>query len=197
MRSFIQAALFLLLDLASTLVFAGVVFLTGNTVLAVGVGIAIGVLQIATQIARGRTVEAMEWLSIALVVTAGAATLLTDDPRFLLFKPSVIYAVVGAVMLKRGWLLRYLPEPARRVAPDVATAVGYGWAGLMFLSAVVNAVVAIAWGVSTWALVMPAFGIVSKALVFVAGFAAIRLTTMKRVRAMTPADRQAMMAGAR
>lgn len=197
MRSFFQAALFLVLDLASTLVFAAVLFLTGDTVLAVGVGVAIGVLRIAVQVARGKPVQALEWLSLALVVTAGAATLLTDDPRFVLFKPSVIYAVVGAVMLKRGWMLRYLPPLARGAAPDVATAVGYAWAGLMFVSAAVNAVVAIAWGVSTWALVMPAFGIASKVLVFVAGFLAIRLATVRRVRAMAPADREALLAGAR
>ena len=35
----------------------------------------------------------MEWLSLFLVIAAGTATLLTNDPRFVLFKPSVIYAM--------------------------------------------------------------------------------------------------------
>lgn len=195
MRTFVQAALLLGLDLASTLVFAVVIVLSGNTVLAVGFGMACGVLQIAVQIVRRKPIHAVEWLSIVLVVTAGGATLLTDDPRFLLFKPSVVYVVVGAALLKPGWMLRYLPPVPRTIAPDIATVVGFVWAGLMFGSAAVNAFVAIAWGLSTWALVMPAFGIISKVVVFVAGFAAIRLATIRRVRAMQAADRAILLAG--
>ena len=43
----------------------------------------------------------------------------------MLFKPSVIYAIVGVVMLKPGWLNRYLPDIVKTVTPDVATAVGF------------------------------------------------------------------------
>jgi len=46
-------------------------------------------------------------------------------------------------MLKPGWMNRYLPAIAQTVVPDVAVAVGYLWAGLMFASAVVNAYVAL------------------------------------------------------
>jgi intracellular septation protein A len=52
----------------------------------------------------------MELLSLFLVIAAGTATLLTNDPRFVLFKPSVIYVIVGVVMLKPGWMNRYLPD---------------------------------------------------------------------------------------
>ena len=196
MRHFLQAAAYVLLDLAATLVFAIVFFATGNTVLAVGIGMALGLFQIATKLVRRKPVQPLEWLGLVIVVSAGTATLLTDDPRFLLFKPSIIYAAIGVVMLKPGWLLRYLPPLAQRVSPDVATAVGFAWAGLMFVSAAVNAGVAIALDVRTWALVMPAFGIASKVLVFVAGFAALKLVTHRRIRAMAPADREAVLAQA-
>jgi intracellular septation protein A len=46
----------------------------------------------------------MEWLSLFLVLASGTATLLTDNPRFVQFKPSAIYVIVGVVMLKPGWM---------------------------------------------------------------------------------------------
>lgn len=193
MRSFFNAARLLLGDLASSLLFVVLLSLTHNATLSTCLAIALGLLQIGIQFIRGKPIEAMEWLSLFLVVAAGAATLLTDDPRFVLFKPSVIYATIGVVMLKPGWMKRYLPAIARSVAPDVATYVGFAWAGLMFLSAALNAFVAIAFDLSTWAVIMPAFGIGSKMVLMLAGFAAIRLTVRRRVRAMPEAERDALL----
>lgn len=194
MKHFLTAARLLALDLASTLVFLVLFLLTHNTALSVGLGIAFGVAQIGIQVVRGKTIDTMEWLSLFLVVAAGTATLLTHDPRFVLFKPSVIYAIIGVVMLKPGWLNRYLPEIARTVVPDVAIIVGYVWAGLMFVSAAVNAFVALTCEVTTWAVVMPVFGIVSKVVVFLGGFAALRLMARRRIRAMPDAQREAVLA---
>ncbi|MCC8984809.1 inner membrane-spanning protein YciB [Bradyrhizobium acaciae] len=194
MKSFLTAARLLALDLASTLVFLVLFLLTHNTALSVGLGIAFGVVQIGIQIARGKRIDTMEWLSLFLVITAGTATLLTNDPRFVLFKPSVIYAIVGVVMLKPGWLNRYLPEIAQTVVPDVAVKVGYAWAALMFTSAAANAFVALTCEITTWALVMPTFGIVSKIVLFLGGFAAMRLTARRRIRAMPEARREAVLA---
>jgi hypothetical protein len=111
----------------------------------------------------------------------------------MLFKPSVIYVIVGTVMLKPGWMNRYLPPIARATASDVAVIVGFVWAALMFVSAAVNAFVAIAWSVQTWAMVMPIFGIVSKLAVFACGFLAIRLTVVRRIGAMPANQREALL----
>lgn len=194
MRYFLQAAKLLFLDLASTIFFLVLYLLTHNTLLAVSLGIAVGLVQIGTQFVRRRPIHTMEWLSLFLIIAASIATLLTNDPRFVLFKPSVIYAIVGVVMLTRGWLNRYLPDIARAVVPDVATAVGFLWAGLMFASAAVNAFVALTSDVATWAVVMPIFGIASKLAVFLIGFAAIRLIAGRRIRAMPALERDALLA---
>ena len=196
MRDFLRAARLLLLDLASTIFFLVLFLLTHNIVLSVGLGIALGVAQIATQFARRKPIETMEWLSLFLVVASGTATLLTNDPRFVLFKPSVIYLIVGVVMLKPGWMNRYLPAIARTVVPDIATIVGFAWAGLMFLSAAVNAFVALTFSLATWALVMPTFGIVSKLALFLIGFAAMRFIGRRRVNAMPASERDALLAAA-
>ncbi len=193
MRDFFNAAKLLLLDMASTFFFLVLFLLTHNTILSVGLGMALGLAQIGTQFLRRKPIDTMEWLSLFLVITAGTATLLTDEPRFVLLKPSVIYAIVGVVMLKPGWMNRYLPDIARAVVPDVAVVVGFVWAGLMFVSAAVNAFVALTFSLATWALVMPIFGIGSKVTVFLIGFAAMRFIGRRRVRAMPALERDALL----
>jgi intracellular septation protein A len=193
MRDFLQAAKLLLRDLASTIFFLVLYLLTHNTVLSVGLGIALGLAQVGTQLVRGRAIGTMEWLSLCLLIAAGTATLVTNDVRFVLFKPSVIYAMVGVVMLRPGWLNRYVPDIVRRVAPDVAVAVGFAWAALMFVSAAVNGFVALTQSVAMWAMVMPIFGIVSKVAVFLGGYAAIRVITGRRLRAMPALERDALL----
>ena len=68
----------------------------------------------------------------------GSATLITNDPRFVMIKPSLIYVIVGIVMLKPGWINRYLPPIAMELVPDIAFILGYVWAGLMLFSAGLN-----------------------------------------------------------
>ena len=193
MKDLLQAAKFLLLDLASTIFFLIVFLLTRNTLLSVALGVSLGLVQIGIQFVRRKPIDTMEWLSLFLVIAAGTATLLTDDPRFVLLKPSVIYVIVGVVMLRPGWMNRYLPEIVKAVAPDIAVIVGFIWAGLMFLSAAVNVVVALAADLHTWAVVMPVFGIVSKVIVFLGGFLAIRFVTVRRIRAMPAPQRDALL----
>jgi intracellular septation protein len=194
MKDFLQAAKLLFLDLASTIFFLVLFLLTHNTVLSVSLGVALGLAQIAFQLVRGKRIETMEWLSLFLVIASGTATLLTNDPRFVLFKPTIIYAIVGAVMLKPGWLNRYLPPIAQAVVPDVAAVVGLMWAALMFASAAINAFVVLNYSVATWAMVMPVFGIASKLVVFLIGFAAMRITAGRRLRAMPAPEREMLLA---
>lgn len=193
MKSFLTTARLLLTDLASSFIFIILYSLTKNVVLSAGVGMALGLCQIAVQLGRRRPIDAMEWLSLFLVLASGTATVLTDDPRFVLFKPSAIYAIVGIVMLKPGWMNRYLPEIARTVAGDVATRVGFVWSGLMFFTSLLNIILAWRLDLASWALAMGVFALVSKLLLFVAGFLAIRLTVRRRIRALAPEDRDALL----
>jgi len=194
MKSFLHAGKLLLLDMASSILFLVVFLLTNNIPLAVGLGIALGIAQIGSQFARRKPIETMEWLSLFLVVASGTATLLTNNPRFVMFKPSAIYVVVGLVMLKPGWMNRYLPPIAKAVVPDIAVVIGYLWSGLMFASAAVNAFVALNFSVITWASFMPVYGIVSKLALFFIGFAIMRNVGRRRVRAMPEPQRDALMA---
>src|SRR5258707_13276016 len=112
MKNLLEAGKLLFLDMAATLFFLALYLLTHDLALSVVLGMALGFTQIGWQLARGKPIDTMQWLSLFLVVASGSATLITRDPRFVMVKPSVIYAVVGIVMLKSGWMNRYLPPVA-------------------------------------------------------------------------------------
>jgi intracellular septation protein A len=99
-----------------------------------------------------------------------------------MIKPSVIYLIVGIVMLKRGWMNRYLPPIAIELVPDIAVIFGYAWSGLMFFSAALNLIVALNFSVVTWSATMSIWGIVSKLVLFLIGYAAMRIIGVRRHR---------------
>ncbi len=182
MKSLFHSAKFLLIDMASTVFFVVLFSLTKNVLLSVALGVALGVAEMAWERSRGRPIDAMQWLSLFLVVATGAATFFTKDPRFILIKPSIIYVIVAIVMLKPGWMNRYLPEQAIQIVPDIGVAFGFVWSGLMFLTAIINVVVAIKFSLATWATFMSAWAIGSKLSLFLIQYATMRFIAIRRVR---------------
>lgn len=182
MKNLFEAGKLLLLDMAATLFFLVLYLLTHNVTLSVVLGMMLGLAQIGWRFARRKPIDTIQWMSLFLVLGAGTVTLITDDPRFMMIKPSVIYVIVGVVMLKRGWLNRYLPPVAVELVPDVAVIVGYAWSGLMFFSAALNAIVAFSYDVGTWSAAMSIYGIVSKAAMFLISYTVIRTIAVARKR---------------
>jgi intracellular septation protein A len=197
--SLLSSARVLLLDMASTFVFL-VVLLVTNKIPALApyglpIGIVLGILfgigQIGVELARKKPVGVMQWLSLALVIGFGGASLITHDPRFVMFKPSIIYVIVGVVMLKPGWMNRYLPPEAQQYVPDLGFAFGFVWAGLMFASAVLNlAAILFRLDVVAWASFMSIYAIASKGGLFLIQYGVMRFVGRRRFRA-----REAVAAG--
>ena len=183
MRYALTAGLFLLEDLLSTVFFMVLISLTHDLALATGAAIAIGVGQVALCRIRRRPVDAMQWLSLGLVVVMGGATLLTHDPRFVMVKPTLVLTAVGVVMLKPGWMNRYLPAVVTDNAPELGVVFGYVWAGMMFATAALNLAVAFGTDARTWALVMSTAPLASKIVLFVVQYATMRVLVGRRVRA--------------
>jgi intracellular septation protein len=180
MKDLVHSASLLLLDLASTFVFVIALLITKNVPLCIVLGMAFGVAQIGWELARKRPVATMQWLSFVLVLGFGGASLLTNDPRFVMAKPSVIYLVVGAVMLKPGWMTRYLPQDAQEYVPDLGFAFGYIWAALMFVSAGVVFFAALTMTPLAWGAFVSVWGFVSKGSLFVIQYALMRFVGVRR-----------------
>jgi intracellular septation protein len=183
MKSLLQSAKFLALDMASTIFFLVLYSLTKSIPLSVVAGVALGIGQILWEIWRKRPIETMQWMSLFLVVAGGAAALLTNDARFVLYKASVIYVIIGVVMLKPGWMNRYLPDVAKEVVPDIAYVFGFVWSALMFVSAVVNLWVATHYSFVVWTGFMSAYALVTKLGLFALQYATMRLIAVRRRRA--------------
>src|SRR5258706_7286879 len=119
MRLLLSSGRALLQDLASTILFLILFALTRNVMLAVALGLALAIGQIGWQLAQGKKIDALQWVSLVVVIASGTSTLVTHNPVFVMLKPSVIYLLVGAAMLQRGWMDRYLPPIAREMVPDL------------------------------------------------------------------------------
>jgi intracellular septation protein len=119
-------------DFLSAIVFLVIYLATDNVVLATSVAIAGAVAQVIYARVKGKPLAFMTYASLGLVIVLGSATFLTNDPRFVLAKPSIAHFAIGAVMLKRGWMLRYVPPIVTETIPEYVTFAGYAWAALMF-----------------------------------------------------------------
>jgi predicted dienelactone hydrolase/intracellular septation protein A len=147
-----QALSQLLSDFLSALLFLAVYLVTGNITVAAAIAIAAGLVQLATLKLRGRRIEPMQWLSLALVVVLSGATILTQSPRFVMLKPSIVHFAIAGIMLRRGWMARYLPEIAQRNLPEhIPIVAGYAWAGLMAVLGLANIGFVLYGDLSAWA----------------------------------------------
>src|SRR3974377_1998555 len=139
-------------DFLTAIVFVIIYLATGNLAAAVGIAIAIGIAQFALLRFRGRGIDVMQYLSVGLVIALGGISLVFNDPRFVLLKPSAIHFAIAAVMLRRGWLARYMPPiVTQNVSESVLTATGYAWAALMIALGTLNIYIAMSFSIEIWA----------------------------------------------
>jgi intracellular septation protein len=164
MQAFLIAARPLIIDSLGVIVFAALTAMHIDFRVAVcfGVVVAIGVVG---------------W---NVVLISATATFLTNDPRFVMAKPGVVYTIVGVFLLRRGWMNRYVPAQFLPLIEDRMTAFGYVWAGLMFLTAAANLVVALAFTAS-WPAFIAIVPISTKIALFAVQYISIRLAIRARL----------------
>jgi intracellular septation protein len=162
-------------DFLSALLFLAVYLAIGNIVAAAAIAIAAAIAQLAFFKFTGRPIEPMQWISLALVIVLSGATMLTQSPRFVMLKPSIAHFAVAAVMLRRGWMARYLPDIARQNLPEsVPVAAGYAWAGLLAAIGVVNVLIALYADFTTWAWFVSVGAVGAKVVAFLLQYAVFR-----------------------
>ncbi len=170
-------------DFFSTILFLAIYLVTDNVVLATGVAIAGAIAQVISSRVKGRPLGYMTYASVALVIVLGSATLLTHDPRFVLAKPAIGHFAIGAIMLKRGWMLRYLPAIVTETIPEYVTAAGYAWAALMFVLGAGTIGVAMTGDMKLWTFYVTVVLVGAKFAAFAVQYVAFRLLIGSRLRA--------------
>jgi intracellular septation protein A len=124
----------------------------------------------------------MQWMSLGLVVVLGGATMLTQSPRFMMIKPTIVHFAVATVMLRRGRMLRYLPEIVLRNVPEptIVTA-GYAWAGLLAALGLANLFIALRLDFATWAWFISVGSVGAKLAAFALQYGVLRAIVRQRI----------------
>src|SRR5438270_4729199 len=170
-------------DFFSTILFVAIYLSTDNVLLATAVAIAGAIAQVIYSRVKGKTLGYMTWASLGLVIVLGGATLLTHDPRFVLAKPAIGHFAIGAIMLKRGWMLRYMPPIVTDTVPEYVTIAGYAWAALMFALGAGVIAVAATGDMKLWAFYISVVAIGAKIAAFAVQYVALRILVTNRIRA--------------
>jgi intracellular septation protein len=177
-----QALRQLLGDFLSAILFVAIYTLSGNLVAAAGIAVAAGIGRFVFLWQTTHRIELVQWVSMALVVVLGGATMLTQSPRFLMLKPTIVHLAVAAIMLQRGWMLRYLPEIVLRNVPEATiVAAGYGWAALLAALGFTNLVIALNFDFVTWAWFISVGSVGAKLTAFLLQYAVFRAIMRQRL----------------
>src|SRR6266478_4166862 len=170
-------------DFLSTIVFLAIYLTTDNVVLATSVAIAGAVAQVIYSRVKGKPLGFMTYASVGLVIVLGSATLLTHDPRFVLAKPAIGHVAIGIIMLKRGWMLRYMPPIVTETIPEYVTFAGYAWAALMFVLGCGTIAVASTGDMKLWTFYVTVVLVGAKIAAFAIQYVAFRIVITNRIRA--------------
>mgnify|MGYP001079320677 CR=1 FL=1 len=170
-------------DFFSTIVFLLVYLVSDNVALATMVAIAGAVAQFVYARIKQQKLDVMTYASLALVILLGGATLLTKDPRFVLVKPSIAHFAIGAIMLRKGWMLRYSPDIVRDNIPHLVTIAGYAWAALMFALGLGTIAVAMTGDIKLWAFYVSVVAVGAKVGAVALQYGVFRIVISRKLRA--------------
>ncbi len=131
--------------------------------------IATGV-QITWLLASRRRVDMMLWMTFALVVVLGGATIWFHNATFIKWKPSVLYWAMGLAfwvsqtMFRKNLLQTLIGQQLELPAP-VWQRLNFAWIAFFGLLGLLNLYVAYSYSTSTW-FTFKAFGVTGLMLVF-------------------------------
>ena len=105
--------------------------------------------------ARGKKVDTMLWVSLALVTVLGGATIYFHSENFIKWKPTVLYWVMGSALLvgqlvfkKNG--IKSLMGAQMELPDAIWRAVNFSWIGFFAVMGVLNLWVAFTFSTDTW-----------------------------------------------
>jgi intracellular septation protein len=123
--------------------------------IATSAAIAATFLQIGWLKWKGRKVDKMMWITLAIIVVFGGATLALHDETFIKWKPTVLYWIFGAVIAVgelafRKNLVRAMLAEQVRLPEGVWARLNWSWAGFFAFMGAANLYVAYNFSTDTW-----------------------------------------------
>lgn len=123
--------------------------------LATAVAIVATIAQIAFLLIRGRKVDGMLWVSLAIIVVFGGATIYFHNEAFIKWKPTVLYWVfavvlVGAQLTMGKNLIRLMMKAQIDLPDPVWTRLNLAWAGFFAAMGALNLYIAFNFPTAVW-----------------------------------------------
>ena len=140
--------------------------------IATAVAIVASLAQVAWVIARGRKVDTMLWISLAVIIVFGGLTLWLHDETFIKWKPTILYwlfagLLIGGALTGRNFIQKLLGE--QLVLPDFAwSRLLVAWVVFFLAMGVVNLAVAYSVPTDIW-VNFKLFGLFGLTLAFTIG----------------------------
>lgn len=143
--------------------------------LATAVAILASFAQIGYMLVRGKKVDTMLWISLAIITVFGGATIYFNNPTFIKWKPTVLYWFFGAGLLisemvfKKNFIKKMLGAQIELPEP-IWLKLNLSWAIFFVVMGIVNLCVAFAFNFSeaTW-VNFKLFGFTAMMIIFAVG----------------------------
>ncbi|AXT46314.1 MULTISPECIES: septation protein A [Chromobacterium] len=141
-------------DLFPVVLFFATYWLSRDMFIATGVAIVATTLLVGWTWLRHRKVDTMQWVSLGLIVVLGGATLLLHDKHFIMWKPTVLYWVMGAGLLISDFLgkngLKLMMGQQLQLPAPVWRKLTWAWVGFFAFMGALNLFVAYRFSEDVW-----------------------------------------------
>lgn len=132
-----------------------IAFKAWNIYAATGVAIAASLLQVGWMALRRRKVDPMLWVSLAIVVVFGGATLVLHNETFIKWKPTALYwaFAIGLLVAQYGFgknLIETMMEQQIALPHPVWSRLSVAWAVFFALLGVLNLLIAFHFSTDQW-----------------------------------------------
>ena len=132
-----------------------VAILIWDIFVATGVAIAATFVQVGWLALRRKKIPPMLWASLAIIVVFGGLTLYLRDKTFILWKPTVLYWLFGAVLAVAAAagrnLIRSLLSEQMSLPDAVWSRLNWSWVGFFAVMGLLNLYVAYNFSETVWA----------------------------------------------
>lgn len=141
--------------------------------LSTAVAIVASLAQIGYLLIRGRKVDGMLWVSLAIIVVFGGATIYFRDDTFIKWKPTILYWCFGVALLVSQWfmkknLIRVMMEKQVSLPEPIWPRLNYAWVVFFAFMGVLNLYVAFNFSTDAW-VNFKMFGSMGLMFVFIIG----------------------------
>lgn len=122
---------------------------------ATAVAITASILQIGYMVIRKKPIEAMMWISLAVLCVFGGSTLLLHNELFIKWKPTILYWVFAAIIIvaKVGFrknIMQILMQKQLQLPKKAWNFINISWASFFLVLGGVNLFVAYRFSTNLW-----------------------------------------------